>query len=83
MSSKIFEELYREIYADLTVSRDESAEIKQKFIDSNPPPDKLIWLRSAAFRIGSEFLSNEESQNIALLRSINAIVHSLETTCMK
>jgi hypothetical protein len=82
MSSKAFEAFYREIFADLTVSREESAEIKQKFVNSNPPPDKLVWLRSSAFRIGSEFLSDDESSNISLLKSINSIVHSLEFTCM-
>ena len=88
MSSKEFETFYREIFADLSISREESAEIKQKFIDSNPPPDKLVWLRSAAFRIGSEFLSDDDvnddddDADVALLRSINAVVHALELTCM-
>ena len=82
MSSKLFEQLYRDIFADLSVSKEESAEITQKFTDANPPPDKLIWLRSTAFRIGSEFLTDDRSSNTSLLRSINAIVHSLELTCM-
>ena len=92
MSSSTFESFYREIFADLTVSREESSEIKQMFIDSNPPPDKLIWLRTAAFRVGSEFLQSSEEgddeeevvgSNIALLRAINIIVHNLELTCMR
>lgn len=96
MSSSAFEAFYREIYSDLSVSREESSEIKQKFIDSNPPPDKLIWLRSTAFRIGSEFLKSFEEgeeeeeeeervnqSNTSLLKSINAIVHNLEMTCMR
>mmetsp|Transcript_20566 Transcript_20566/g.23292 ORF Transcript_20566/g.23292 Transcript_20566/m.23292 type:complete len:483 (+) Transcript_20566:139-1587(+) len=83
MSSVEFESFYREIFTDLSVSREESDEIKQKFEDVNPPPDKLIWLRAASFRIGSEFLTDDETSNISLLRSINAIVHALEITCMR
>lgn len=94
MSSAAFEAFYREIFADLTVSKEERAEITQRFTDANPPPDKLVWLRSAAFRIGSEFLVTSDgdgdedggnssmTSNISLLRSINSIVHSLELTCM-
>jgi poly(U)-specific endoribonuclease len=39
-------------------------------------------LRATAFRLGCEFLSEDQDQNVALLRAINAIVHSLESTCM-
>jgi poly(U)-specific endoribonuclease len=83
MSSALFQQFYREILSDLSVSREENDDIKQKFVDANPPPDKLIWLRSTAFRIGSDFLTEEHDQNVSLLRSINVIVHALETTCMR
>lgn len=83
MSSKEFDQFYRDIFADLSISREESAEIKERFEKANPPPDKLIWLRSSAFRVGSEFLTEESDSNLALLRSINVIVHSLEITCMR
>lgn len=82
MSDVVFESLYREILADLSIDRDESQEIMEKFKELNPPPDKLVWLRAAAFRVGSEFLTEDKDSNIALLRSINAIVHILEKTCM-
>lgn len=82
MADYIFEQLYRDVFADLTVDHEESQKIKERFEKANPPPDKLVWLRAAAFRIGCEFLSDDNDSNIALLRSINAIVHVLETTCM-
>lgn len=82
MSDVVFESLYREILADLSIDRDESEEIMEKFKELNPPPDKLVSLRAAAFRVGSEFLTEDKDSNISLLRSINAIVHILEKTCM-
>jgi len=82
MSDKLFETYYREIFSDLSVSPEESDEIKEKLVEFNPPPDKLVWLRACAFRIGSEFLTDDKSSNVSLLRCINGIVHAVETTCM-
>lgn len=82
MSSKIFEAYYREIFSDLSVSREESDEIKEQLQEANPPPDKLVWLRASAFRIGCEFLTNDGDANVSLLKSINAIVNAVETTCL-
>uniref|UniRef100_A0A7S2S4N9 EndoU domain-containing protein n=1 Tax=Eucampia antarctica TaxID=49252 RepID=A0A7S2S4N9_9STRA len=82
MADYVFEKLYRDIFADLSVDHEESEEIKKRFEKANPPPDKLVWLRAAAFRIGCEFLSDDKESNISLLRSVNAIVHILESTCM-
>lgn len=73
---------YREIFTDLVVSPEESAELVEYFQSLNPPPDKLVWLRATAFRLGCEYLSDDQEKNVALLRAINAIVHSLEFTCM-
>ena len=82
MDEKV-ETFYRQIYKDLKVSPEEASELTEFFQSINPPPDKLVWLRSTAFRIGCEYLSEDsEDQNVALLRAINAIVHSLEFTCM-
>jgi poly(U)-specific endoribonuclease len=40
-------------------------------------------IRASAFRLGCEFLSEDDKdKNVALLRAINAIVHSLEKSCM-
>ena len=66
----------------MTVSPEEASELEEYFSSLNPPPDKLVWLRATAFRLGCEFLSDENDRNVALLRAINAIVHSLEKTCM-
>uniref|UniRef100_A0A6U2B9D2 EndoU domain-containing protein n=1 Tax=Pseudictyota dubia TaxID=2749911 RepID=A0A6U2B9D2_9STRA len=82
MADAVFDKFYRDIFADLTVDREESAFIKKKFEEANPPPDKLVPLRAGAFRIGCEFLSDNHDDNVSLLRAINAIVHVLETTCM-
>mmetsp|Transcript_39209 Transcript_39209/g.57660 ORF Transcript_39209/g.57660 Transcript_39209/m.57660 type:complete len:481 (-) Transcript_39209:179-1621(-) len=83
MDSK-FLKFYREIFADLTVDREESQQLKTYFLQANPPPDKHVWLRATAFRVGSEFLSEDNmDKNTAVLRCINAIVHTLEMTCMQ
>lgn len=82
MSSKVFNQFYRQIFADLKVDEKESQKIKKKLLETNPPPDKLVWLRASAFRIGSEFLSENKSRNVNLLKCINAIIHAIETTCM-
>jgi poly(U)-specific endoribonuclease len=83
MSDTVFEAYYREIFSDLSVSREESEEIKEKLDEVNPPPDKLVWLRASAFRIGCEFLSDDDSEsNVSLLKTINGIVHAVETACM-
>ena len=76
------EEFYKKIFTDLTVDQEEAKELVDYFDTLNPPPDKLVWLRAAAFRVGSTFLSDDHDRNVALLRAINAIVHSLEHTCM-
>jgi len=87
MSSAIFERYYREIFTDLTVTDEESDEIKDMIRETNPPPDKLLWLRSTSFRIGTEFITTDDddddkARNISLLKAINAIVHAIETTTM-
>lgn len=51
---------------------------------TRPPLSMLIWLRTTAFRIGCQYLNdgNDKAKNVALLRSINVVVHTVETTCM-
>mmetsp|Transcript_3736 Transcript_3736/g.10032 ORF Transcript_3736/g.10032 Transcript_3736/m.10032 type:complete len:480 (-) Transcript_3736:172-1611(-) len=82
MSDAAFDKLYQEVFSDLTVDQEESAELKEKFEEANPPPDKLVPLRAGAFRVGCGFISEDHDKNVSLLRSINAIVHTLETTRM-
>lgn len=81
MDDKV-EEFYKQILTDLSVDQDEAEELVDYFGSLNPPPDKLVWLRTTAFRLGCEFLSDDPDKNVALLRTINAIIHSLEKTCM-
>jgi poly(U)-specific endoribonuclease len=82
MDQKV-EAFYRSIFSDLTLDRNEASEVTTFFEECNPPPDKLVWLRATSFRIGCEFLGEDQDNNVALLRCINAIVHTLETTCME
>lgn len=82
MDQKV-EAFYRNIFADLTLDREESSELTEFFQGCNPPPDKLVWLRATAFRIGCECLGDDQERNTALLRCINAIVHALEQKCME
>jgi len=77
------EEFYRSIFSDLTLDREESAELVEFFETSNPPPDTLVWLRATAFRLACESLGEDNDSNLALLRCINAMVHALEQTCME
>lgn len=76
------EQFYRQTFADLTVTQEEASGLEEFFSSLNPPPDKLVWLRATAFRLGCDFLSDDHDRNVALLRAINAIVHSLEKSCM-
>ena len=76
------ETFYKQIYDDLVVSPEESESLVDFFSQTNPPPDKLVWLRSTAFRLGCDYLTDDHDNNVKLLRAINAIVHSLEKTCM-
>ena len=83
MDTKV-DEFYKSILSDLSIDREESSEIKSFFSNLNPPPDKLVSIRAAAFRIGCEMLQDDNNDaNVSLLRCINFIVHALEQTCMR
>uniref|UniRef100_A0A7S1Y3M7 EndoU domain-containing protein n=1 Tax=Grammatophora oceanica TaxID=210454 RepID=A0A7S1Y3M7_9STRA len=82
MDQKI-ETFYRQIFADLKVDQGEAQALQDFFNKTNPPPDKIVWLRATAFRIGCEFLQDSNDHNVALLRAINAIVHAVETARMQ
>lgn len=77
------EAFYRGIFADLTVDREEAQELVDFFNELNPPPDKLVGLRATAFKVGCEFLSDDGEANVKLLKTINAIVHAVETSRMR
>ena len=74
---------YRDFFSDLSIDRSEAGELTDFLNKLQPPPGKLVWLRSQAFRIGNEFLTNDEEKNKSLLRTINFVVHVIETTCMQ
>jgi len=76
------ETFYHELFDDLRIDSEEYEELTEYFDSLNPPPDKLAWLRSSAFRLGCEHLSEDNDKNQALLRTISAIVHCLEKNCM-
>lgn len=69
------------------ISREEANALRDFLTDeaTRPPLSMLIWLRSTAFRLGSQYLDeeNDRAKNVALMKSINVIVHIIETTCMK
>lgn len=82
MDNKV-EAYYREIFGDLNVDRSDLEQLRDYFLSLNPPPDKLVGLRAAAFKVGCEFLKDENESNRQLLKCINAIVDGLEHTCMQ
>ena len=64
------------------------ADALQEFLTcdaTRPPLDNLFWLRSAAFRLGSQYLDEDgdKDKNVALFRSINVVVHIIEKCCMQ
>jgi hypothetical protein len=64
------------------------AESLKKYLSSHetrPPLDCLVWLRSAAFRLGSRYLDEDgdKDKTVALFRSVNVVVHIVENACMK
>jgi hypothetical protein len=74
---------YREIFSDVNVDREEAAELTEFLEGLNPPPDKLVWLRVNAFKVGCEFLTDDNENNVAVLRTINFVVNAIEHTCME
>lgn len=64
------------------------AEALQEFLTSEntrPSLDCLMWLRSSAFRLGSQYLDEDgdRDKNVALFRSVNVVVHIIEKCCMR
>lgn len=76
-------EFYRQIYADLSVDSGEAEALTAFLADLNAPPDKLLWMRATAFRVASEFLADDKDSNVSLLRTVNYIVHAIESNCMQ
>lgn len=81
------EAFYRNIFSKHATAVSENAlrhELIEYFTELNPPPDKLVWLRATAFRIGTEYLTTPDNKdaNSFLLHTISVIVDALEHTCM-
>lgn len=82
MSDAAIQQFYADIFADLSVDREEAAELNDFLRKLNPPPDKLTKLRASAFKVGCQFLSDDNDTNVSLLRTINFVVHAIEMNCM-
>lgn len=80
---QIVESTYRSYFADGKLDWNESAQLAGFLEELNPSPDLLVWLRATSFRIACEYLSDDKETNVGLLRTINAIVHAIETTCLQ
>lgn len=74
---------YRKYFFDGQLDWKESTQLISFLKELNPPPDLLVWMRATAFRIGCESLTDDKEKNVALLRTINAMVHAIETTCLE
>ena len=76
------DDLLQNLFSDLSVDQEENSDLVAFFAEQNPPPpDKLVFTRSSAFRIGSDFLGDDNDKNVQLLRCINVVVHAFETSC--
>jgi hypothetical protein len=82
MSNATFAEIYRAIFADLSLDAEECDSFQETLSHENPPPGKLSKLRSLAFNVASnEFVEGCEAP-MDLLKCLNAITHSMEMTCL-
>lgn len=83
--SKI-QKLYRQLFADRTITPDEDDALISTLQSlttvpdgsSLPPvltPDKMQWMRTAAFNIACDYLDDDDrEENVKLLKAINAVV---------
>ena len=77
-------EFLTDIFPDLSIDKEENAELVAFFAEVNPPPvDKLIFTRASAFHVGCDFLRDDRDTKIQLLRCVNVVVHAFEMTCLQ
>ena len=77
------EEFYNNILTDGSIDSEENAELIDFFSQNMPPKESLVTLRATAFKVAANHLSENKSKNVALLRSINVIIHCFESTCLR
>lgn len=75
-------DFYKNLYADLSVDREENQELFDFFAENVPSDDFLVGARAVSFKAACEFLSDDKSENIKLLKCINVVVHAFESTCL-
>jgi len=74
---------YQSLYQDLALDRDESARLRTFLLQLNAPPDKIIWLRSTAFRVACPFLTGRHDQGVQMVRLLNSMTHAIETELLQ
>ena len=77
--------LFQSVYDQLSITTEESQELTSFFQETSPPnAESLVEMRALAFKIACDYLSpDNKDHNVELLRCVNVVVHSLETTCYK
>ena len=73
---------YKEIYADLSVDREENQELFDFFKDNLPANDYLVAARAVAFKAACDYLSDAKEENTKLLKCVNVVVHAFEAACL-
>lgn len=77
----LYTNFYKSIYEDLTIDQEESAELFAFFLANPPERADLTATRSLAFRVATDYISEDKDANIQLLRAVNVVVYALHQTC--
>jgi poly(U)-specific endoribonuclease len=81
---EVVEDFYKNIYDGLTVDLEENADLITFFTETQPPElGALVLTRATAFKVGSDYLTDNKETNIQLLRCINVVVHTFEISCLQ
>jgi poly(U)-specific endoribonuclease len=77
-------DFYKGLYEDLSLDREESAELISFFNETHPPEvAALTQTRALAFKVACDFLGDDKDTNVQLMRCINVVVHAFEQTCLQ
>jgi hypothetical protein len=77
------EGFYKELFSDLSVDAVENKSILEFFEANTPPRGDLVALRATAFKAAVDYLGEDISTNVSLLKCINVTIHNLEQTVFK